>query len=92
MTGKFKPNQRVRLTQRIDRLPGNSNNRYLDAGTLGTVRSYTHKGKHTYGVEFDPVKDDPWYAGLPITLTTVSTMDGVMHDIIDLCEAVETDL
>ena len=90
MTSKFKPNQRVRLTQRIDRLTGDSNNRYLAAGALGTVRSYTYKGKHTYGIEFDTVRDNPWHAGLTVTLTTASTMDGVMHYVVDLCEPLET--
>ena len=91
MTIKFKPKQRVRLTQPIDRRTGDENSRYLAAGTRGTVRSYIYEGKHTYGVEFDAVRDDPWYAGLAVTLTNVLTMDGQMHNVIDLCEPIETD-
>ena len=90
MTAKFVSGQRVRLTQQIDRLTGDSNNRYLAAGALGTVRSYTYKGKQTYGIEFDRVRDDTWHAGLTVTMTTVSTMDGINHNVIDLCEPLET--
>lgn len=92
MAIKFVSGQRVRLTQRIDRLSGDGINNYLNAGTLGTIRSYTYKGKLTYGVEFDAVKGDLWYIGLAVTLTTASTMDGVTHNVIDLCELLETTL
>ena len=88
---KFKSKTRVQLTQPIDRHTTDGNSRYLRPGDVGTVHSRIIDGKRIYGVEFDRVRDDPWNAGLAVTETNVKTLDGLLHDVIDLCEAVDDD-
>lgn len=87
---KFKTKTRVRLTQDIDRKSTDGNSRYLPTGTLGTVCSYKHMGeKRTYGVEFDPVRDDPWNTGLHVVVISIELDDGTHPLVLDFCEAVE---
>ena len=89
---KFKSKTRVRLTQDVDRHTTDGSSRYLPTGTLGTVRSYKHTGeKRTYGVEFDPVRDDPWNAGLHVVVISIELDDGSHPPVLDFCEAVNED-
>ena len=89
---KFKSKTRVRLMQDVDRHTTDGNSRYLQAGTLGTVRSHKPAGeKRTYGVEFDPVLEDPGNAGLHVIVISIELEDGSHPPVLDFCEAVNED-